>query len=44
MLAALRTVVDHDDHSAPRRSGVERIDLDGRDGSAPGGSASDVAT
>lgn len=44
MLAALRTVVETDGQAAPRRSGVERIDLDGRDGSAPGGSAADVVT
>jgi hypothetical protein len=29
VIAALRTFVDRHDHSAPRPSGVERIDLDG---------------
>jgi Family of unknown function (DUF5304) len=44
MLAALRTVVERHDHGATRASGVERIDLDGRESQEAGSETSGVGT
>ena len=44
MVAALRTVVEHHDHSAARTTGVERIDLDDREPAPSQSPAADVAT
>jgi hypothetical protein len=43
LVAALRTLVERHDHATPHPTGVERIDLDGRDAFDDAGDPSDVA-